>query len=124
MGKKTDWIPRMSIILNSGGTFEPFDRFAQFEMSKGKSMNQLLDEFRKLRNGNIDILINTDIDDRLASTGIHPAFGTVTLNQLLTTWVVHDWNHIAQINRVMAFQLNDDVGPWKAYLSILNRPKQ
>jgi hypothetical protein len=33
--------------------------------------------------------------------------------------VVHDLGHIAQIARVMAKQLDAEVGPWRAYLPIL-----
>src|SRR5215212_2679342 len=50
-GDKTDWIPRMQIILAEGADkkFELFDRFAQFEQSMGKNINQLLEEFRHIR---------------------------------------------------------------------------
>mgnify|MGYP001249047425 CR=1 FL=1 len=46
-GEKTDWTDRIKLILSDSAdnTFQSFDRFAQFEDSKGKSMNQLLDEF-------------------------------------------------------------------------------
>ena len=39
-GEKTDWIPRMEIILSHepDKAFEPFERFAQFEESKVKSV--------------------------------------------------------------------------------------
>src|SRR6476619_3392461 len=38
-GEQTDWIPRVKIIVQDGGgrAFEPFDRYAQFEASKGKT---------------------------------------------------------------------------------------
>lgn len=121
-GEKTDWIPRAEIILSdrTGKIFEPFDRFAQFEESAGKSLAGLLDEFRGLRNQNIQILRSKELStDQFIQTGIHPALGEVTLAQLLATWVVHDLNHIAQITRVMAKQYKDEVGPWIAYLGIL-----
>ena len=46
-GEKTDWITRMEIILSEGPNkeFKPFDRFAQLEESKGKSLQELLNEF-------------------------------------------------------------------------------
>jgi hypothetical protein len=44
-----------------------------------------------------------------------------TLRQLLATWVAHDLGHIAQTTRVMAKQYRDAVGPWRAYLPILDR---
>lgn len=55
------------------------------------------------------------------SDWIHPAFGPVTLRQLLATWVAHDLGHVAQIARVMAKQYRDAVGPWRAYLPVMDR---
>lgn len=121
-GEKTDWIPRAEIILSekSDKTFKPFDRFAQVEESKGKSLAQLLDEFKRLRKENIERLrLKKITDQNLKEKGIHPVFGEVTLSQLLSTWVVHDLNHIGQISRVMAKQYKAEVGPWIAYLRIL-----
>jgi hypothetical protein len=43
----------------------------------------------------------------------------VTLGQLLATWAVHDLNHLSQIARVMARRYQHAVGPWQAYLKIL-----
>ncbi len=121
-GEKTDWVPRMEIILSDAAdkAFTPFDRFAQFEESGGKSLQQLLDEFQMLRRKNIEILRSKKLTDKnLDEKGIHPAFGEVTLSQLLATWVVHDLNHIAQISRVMAKHYKTEVGPWIDYLGIL-----
>ncbi len=121
-GEKTDWIPRMEIILAdiTDKSFVPFDRFAQFNESKGKTMKQLLDEFRALRKQNVERLRSKNLrQDDFARGGIHPAFGPVTLLQLLSTWVVHDLNHISQISRVMAKQYKGEVGPWVEYLGIL-----
>lgn len=121
-GEKTDWIPRTEIILSEDGDkhFIPFDRFAQFKESKGKSLEQLLREFKALRVENIQRLRSKKPGDReLMKCGIHPAFGEVTLAQLLATWVVHDLNHLAQISRVMAKHYLEDVGPWTAYLKVL-----
>jgi uncharacterized damage-inducible protein DinB len=120
--EKTDWLSRMEIILSEkpDKTFEPFDRFAHFEISKGKSLDQLLEEFALLRQKSIEFLTSKQLtENELVSKGIHPAFGEVTLSQLLSTWVVHDLNHLAQIARVMAFQYKSEVGPWNAYLGIL-----
>lgn len=123
-GEKTDWMPRLEIILseNPDKRFIPFNRFAQFEESKGKSLQNLLDEFKILREKNIGQLRSKNITiQNLEQIGIHPAFGEVTLSQLLATWVVHDLNHIAQISRVMAKQYKEAVGPWIEYLGILQR---
>lgn len=121
-GEKTDWIPRMEIILSSADdkTFPSFDRFAQFQASKGKSLPQLLAEFEQLRAQNLERLRARKLSqDDLAKTAIHPELGPVNLEQLLATWTVHDLNHIGQISRVMARQYSAEVGPWKAYLGIL-----
>jgi len=122
-GEQTDWIERMQIILGDGDKhFKPFDRTAMFEDSKGKSLNQLLDEFKVLRKDNLLKLQSIEFTDELLNrTGIHPKFGTVTLRQLLATWVVHDLTHINQISRVMAKQYEQAVGPWKEFLGVLNR---
>ncbi len=120
-GEHTDWIERLEIILDrTDKNFQPFDRFAQFEESKGKTLQELLAEFERLRMNNIRYLKSRNIhDEQLDLTGIHPVFGTVTLRQLLSTWVAHDLNHLAQICRVMAHQYKQDVGPWKEFLPIL-----
>jgi hypothetical protein len=123
-GEKTDWIPRAQIILSDrpDKSFEPFDRFAQFEESKGKSLDDILKEFKLLRESNLLQLAEINSSD-LNKTGIHPAFGEVSLSQLLSTWVVHDLNHLSQIARVLAHQYKEEVGPWTAYLGILKNPK-
>jgi len=123
-GERTDWIPRARIILaqDKNRRFTPFDRFAQFEESKGKSLADLLTEFADLRRENLGILKGWDLDDdQLALDGQHPELGTVTLGQLLATWVGHDLGHIAQAARVMAKQYRDAVGPWRAYLPVMDR---
>ena len=121
-GEKTDWIKRLEIILSEDGnkTFEPFDRFAQFEESKGKTMNQLLTEFKEIRKSNLQILKTKNITSSdFGKKGIHPALGEATLANLLSTWAVHDLNHLSQISRVMAKQYKEEVGPWIEYLPIL-----
>jgi hypothetical protein len=123
-GERADWIPRAKIILAQGSQrrFEPFDRDAQFRESEGKSLAQLLDEFARLRSQNLATLSSWKLTDReLALEGEHPAFGLVTLRQLLATWVVHDLGHIAQTARVMAKQYKSAIGPWRAYLPVVDR---
>ena len=123
-GERTDWIPRARIILEHGRSrpFEPFDRFAQTRESVGKRVHDLLDELATLRAQNLETLRGWRLTDReLALEGEHPALGRVTLAQLLATWVVHDLGHLAQTSRVMAKQWRDEVGPWRAYLPIVDR---
>ena len=104
------------------GRFTPYDRFAQFRESAGKPLAGLLDEFAHLRAANVAILREWNLsDEQLALSGEHPEFGAVTLRQLLATWVAHDLSHLAQMTRVMAKQYRDAVGPWRAYLPIMDR---
>lgn len=120
--ERTDWMPRAKVILQFGEskTFEPFDRWAQERESQGKSLAQLLDEFARLRSDNLNELraLNLKPED-LARRGRHPALGVVTLSQLLATWAAHDFTHLHQISRVMAHQFREAVGPWSAYLGVL-----
>lgn len=121
-GDETDWIPRAKIIVEHGETrpFDAFDRVAMFEKSKGKSIGELLDIFARLRAENLRELQQLNLTaDLLEKRGMHPELGVVTLKQLLATWVAHDLGHIRQVVRVMAKQYRYEVGPWKAYLSIL-----
>ncbi|WP_298513695.1 DinB family protein [uncultured Kordia sp.] len=123
-GEKTDWIVRAKIILSSAEnkTFEPFDRFAQENDSKGKSIQELLAEFSELRSKNLKALETLHITENdFIKKGMHPELGEVNLKQLLATWTVHDLGHIGQISRVMAKQYTDELGPWKAYLGILKK---
>ena len=121
-GERTDWIPRARLILEQGSErrFAPYDRFAQFRESEGKSLKDLLDEFAAVRAQNLGTLREWNLlDAQLELTAEHPAFGTVTLGQLLATWVAHDLGHLTQVTRVMARQYREAVGPWRAYLSVL-----
>jgi len=122
VGERTDWMPRARIILKHGEAqpFDPFDRFAQAKESHGKSLEQLLEEFARLRKGNLAALheLNLQPED-LARHGRHPELGVVTLSQLIATWTVHDLTHLHQLSRVMAHQYRHAVGPWKAYLGVL-----
>ena len=121
-GEETDWIPRARMILEHGETraFEPFDRVAMFEKSKGKSIAELLDTFAVRRKESLQELNEMKLTPALLEKrGKHPELGVVTMKQILATWVVHDLGHVRQIVRVMAKQYRDAVGPWRAYLSIL-----
>ena len=122
-GERADWIPRVQVILaQDGRTFHPYDRFAQQRESQGKTVAQLLDEFDELRHQNVATLRDLRLTEReLALEGRHPAFGLVSLRQLLATWTAHDLSHIAQTARVMAKQYRDAIGPWRQYLPIMDR---
>ena len=122
-GERTDWIPRAELILAYGEnrTFTPFDRFAQYQESQGKTLHQLLETFASLRGKSVARLESLKLTAAdLQRQGRHPELGTVTLGQLLATWVAHDQNHLGQIARVLAKQYVEEVGPWLAYLPLLS----
>jgi len=122
-GERTDWMPRARMVLQfqEGKTFEPFDRWGQARESQGKSLDQLLDEFARLRSENLRELRALSLPpEHLELRGRHPALGVVTLSQLLATWAVHDLTHLHQISRVMAHQYREAVGPWSEYLGVLH----
>ena len=122
-GEKTDWVTRAKIILEFGLSkpFTPWDRFAQYEESKGKTLQQLLDEFERVRKENMAWFKSLNLSEAdLDKKGLHPKLGEVTLRNLLSTWVVHDLTHIAQVTRVMAKQYKGEMGPWPEFFRILN----
>jgi len=122
-GETTDWPARAKIILEHGEShpFTPFDRLGQTRSSQGKSLPQLLDDFATLRSHNLDELqsLNLTAED-LERRGTHPAFGPVTLSQLLAAWAVHDTTHLHQISRILAHQYREAVGPWQKFLGVLH----
>ena len=122
VAERTDWMVRVQMILEHGDSkpFHPFDRSAQLRENRDKSLESLLDDFARLRSENLATLqtLNLQPED-FARRGMHPALGPVTLLQLLATWAVHDLTHLHQLSRVMAHQYRDAVGPWSAYLGVL-----
>ena len=120
-GEKTDWIPRLQIIVGNSKDrkFVPFDRFKQQNVNRGVPISTLIAEFRECRKKSLDFLKSISItEELLARTGIHPEFGEVNLKQLLATWVTHDLAHLSQITRIMAKQYKEEIGPWQAYFNI------
>jgi hypothetical protein len=122
-GERTDWMARTRMILQHGDTltFEPFDRWGHTRDGQGRPLDQLLDEFARMRGDNLAELraLNLAPED-LERRGRHPAFGVVSLSELLATWAAHDLTHLHQISRVMAHQYREKVGPWSQYLGVLH----
>jgi hypothetical protein len=121
-GELTDWLPRVRVILQHGESlpFEAFDRQGHQEAARGKTLEQLLDEFARLRAGNLGELRGLRLAPKdLRRRGRHPSLGAVTLSELLAAWAVHDLNHLHHVSRVMAHQYREAVGPWSAYLGVL-----
>jgi len=118
-GERTDWVPRARIILDHGAErpFDPFDRDGSVAAAAGRTSAELLSTFRSLRTTNVETLLSWNLAaGDLDRIGRHPAFGPVTLRQLLATWATHDHVHLAQLSQALATALTDDVGPWRAYL--------
>ncbi len=122
--EESDWIDRTRIILDYGTThvFEPIDREAGFARFRDMSLSDLLERFATVRNSNLTSLDSLVGEKDLDQRGLHPDFGEVRLSQLLATWVVHDLNHVGQIVKTMAKQYSRAVGPWRAYLPIIDAP--
>lgn len=119
-----NWIPRTETLMEHGTrrAFDGFDRFAHVERDAGATLSELVERFATLRAGNLARLrklVPSEAD--LDRVGRHPEFGEVTLRQLLSTWAVHDLDHVQQILSSLAASRDDAVGPWKAYLGILLR---
>jgi hypothetical protein len=121
-GERTDWMPRARMVLQFGESqaFEPFDRWGQEREIQGRSLEQSLDDFSRLRSENLDELRALNLRQQdLELRGRHPALGTVTLSELLAAWAIHDLTHLHQISRILAHQYRDAVGPWEKYLGVL-----
>ncbi|MFF3925021.1 DinB family protein [Paenibacillus lactis] len=126
-GERTNWMPRLAFILEEGEgkPFPPFDRFAHLSEGEAASTDERLQTFKEARAQSIEKLKTlVQSEHQLELTGVHPAFGVVKVRELLSTWVVHDLTHLAQIARVLAERYRTDVGPWVEYLGILNRTRK
>lgn len=119
-GEKTDWMPRVRRILTHGPRlpFDPLDRYAMREAGRGRSIDELLDEFATLRAANLEELATLPVADSLDLEGTHPKLGRVTLRNLLSCWVAHDLNHVHQVAKCMAYQYREEVGPWVEFLGV------
>jgi hypothetical protein len=122
--EENDWMHRAQIILEHGTdcVFDPIDREAGFERYRDMTLSDLLEHFASTRGSNLLLLDPLVQPENLDRRGVHPDFGEVRLDQLLSTWVVHDLNHIGQIVKTMAKQYAEAVGPWRAYLPIVDAP--
>jgi len=121
-GEKTDWIPKAEIILNKDDkNFEPYDRFAQEKLYSTQTFEELIDEYKRLRVLNVNKLKSWNLTEKdLNKEGIHPDLGIVTLKELISTWTIHDMIHLNQISRVIVKHYEEDIGPWKKYVRLLN----
>ncbi len=123
-GERTDWIPRARMIATEGDAraFEPFDREGWRDVVRGKAVAALLDEFEGLRRENLSSLQTLDVS--VEARGTHPDFGPVTFGQLIATWATHDLSHLGQIAEAMAKRYREEIGPWRRFLPIVDRPEE
>jgi hypothetical protein len=122
-GEQSNWLPRARWIREVGERepFAAFDRTGYVELIKGKSMDQLLDAFAEARKSSLDAVRSMNLTpEDLALRGTHPAYGTVTLSQLIAAWSIHDLTHLHQLSRLLAHQYREAVGPWINYLGVLH----
>jgi uncharacterized damage-inducible protein DinB len=122
--EENDWIDRARHILEFGPdkVFDPIDREGGFERFRTVRLSDLLEQFGELRTSNLLLLESLVGPEDLDKRGMHPDFGEVRLDQLLATWVVHDLNHVGQIVKTMAKAYAAAIGPWRAYLPIVDAP--
>lgn len=122
--EQTNWMTRLRVMMEHGDTkpFPAFERYAMYESSVGRSMDDLLESFAALRAKSLDALRVHDLTpEKLDLRGKHPDLGEVRVWHLIAAWVVHDLGHLHQVAKAMAFQYRDEVGPWREYLTILPR---
>lgn len=119
--ERANWIPRAKVILSGERRkFEAFDRWGHAREWQGRPLEELLDEFARLRRESLSELGSLDLsEEKLATLGHHPALGAVKLSELLATWATHDLTHLHQISRILAHQYREAVGPWSKYLGVL-----
>lgn len=119
------WLPRIRTVLEHGSSrpLPAVDRERFRVRYANVPLAVVLDEFEAARGTNLRALDELGLDDdALMSQGRHPLLGDVRLSNLLSAWAVHDLTHLAQINRALAAQYREEVGPWVDYLSILRAP--
>ncbi len=121
--ERTNWIPRAKVILSANEVrrFAPFQQLPSSGEIDDTDVAAMLDEFATRRQDNLTFLrgLNLTPED-YGRTAEHPVLGTVTLAQLLATWVVHDLNHTHQILKSLAKLHSAMVGPWRRNLAILD----
>jgi hypothetical protein len=122
--EETDWLVRAQMIRSVGPDepFPPVDHGDQTDRYPDMTTVDVALRFGELRAANLAALdaMNLSAAD-LELTGRHPTLGVVTMQNLLATWVVHDHNHVAQLQGALSAYYVRDVGPWRSFLGILDQ---
>jgi hypothetical protein len=118
-----NWLVRTERILEHGTAlpFESLNRAAHEGRDDDLTLDQLIARLAALRAANLRELDRLVVEGDLDRKGKHPALGEVTLRELLSTWAVHDLDHVSQIYAGLAGAYDHNVGPFKTYLGILLR---
>jgi uncharacterized damage-inducible protein DinB len=122
--EETDWMTRARMIREVGPMrpFPPVDHGDQTERYAGHGTDAVAQRFADLRTSNLAELDAMQLHgDDLDLRGLHPTLGEVTMRQLLATWVVHDHNHLAQLQGALSAYYVGEVGPWRSFLGILDQ---
>ena len=120
--EETNWIPRVKIILSDDSEkFLPsINMDIHLEMAQKNKLEDLINTLKNLRSNSIDTLKSFNLQEKhFDKIAIHPKIGQITLKQLLSTWVTHDFTHLSQITRIMAKQNKENVGGFETFLNIL-----
>lgn len=121
--EETGWLPRVKVILNSGAgeKLAPINMESHFDLAKNTTLEELLSKFRAIRQHQLKELSGLHLSESdFQKTAEHPVLGTITVQQIIATWVTHDLTHTAQISRVMAKQYINAIGPFVKFLNRLN----
>ena len=124
--EETDWMGRARMIREIGPMrpFPAVDHGDQTQRYAGTSTHEVARRFGVLRSANLDALEAMQLSDAdLGLRGLHPTLGEVTMRELIATWVVHDHNHVAQLQGALSAYYVGEVGPWRSFLGILDQVK-
>jgi hypothetical protein len=119
------WIPCVCRIIDGGEVLAPefFDPTIRVEHFRNETPAELVSLFASLREANLAKLRSTPLEPNcIARHGRHPMLGLVTLPELLTTWMMHDLCHVANVCKAIVLPCSQEAGPWRTYLSILMPP--
>jgi hypothetical protein len=122
--EESDWLVRARMIMEQGPSapFPPVEHGDQSGRYADLTPAELVERFATLRAANLAQLDAMGLGPGdLDRHGLHPVLGEVTMRQLLATWVVHDHNHVRQLQEALASHYVDEVGPWRSLLGVLDR---
>lgn len=117
------WLVRTRIIVERGPStpFPPVEHGDQSGRYPGVSTADLVQRLADERAANLAQLDAMQLSaPDLERDGTHPSLGRVTLAQVFATWVVHDHNHVRQLQEALASYYAADVGPWRSMLGVLD----